>query len=402
MLSIFELDIKSLIGILVWGNATLAVLAFGYLKFHSAVDEKLPIKIFGFAKITQSFAFLFLFLRTIIPPAISIYLGNIFIFLGFLLESIVILIMIDSFTKNLRKIQIGIFVFFTVLMIALEISFGSDNLRMSVTSFGVLSLFIFPTYFYIFKKSIKSLRIYIGYFLLVVLSILFVRGIHALFSKDISLFSQTPLQSTTFIALILLLIVNCAGLLLIMCEKSGQKTKKYSDIDSLTDIPNRRYFMEKASSYFKRHQMSKSNVSILFIDIDEFKKINDVYGHVFGDQVLLELAQIIKGSVRPTDLICRYKDEEFLILLNETNKDHALIVANRIHRRFNALRTSKEPSKTSTISVGVYSKIPSETESLEDYIGKTHQILRQSAMTQHNKVFLYKEDYDELESDQNS
>lgn len=245
MLSIFELDIKSLIGILVWGNATLAALAFGYLKFHSAVDEKLPIKIFGFAKIIQSFAFLFLFLRTIIPPVISIYLGNIFIFFGFLLESIVILIMIDSFTKNLRRIQIGIFVFFTVLMIVLEMSFGSDNLRMSVTSFGVLSLFIFPTYFYIFKKSIKSLRIYIGYFLLVVLSILFVRGIHSLFSKDISLFSQTFLESTTFITLILLLIVSSAGLLLIMHEKSGQKTKEFSDIDCLTGIPTRHYFMEK-------------------------------------------------------------------------------------------------------------------------------------------------------------
>lgn len=95
--------------------------------------------------------------------------------------------------------------------------------------------------------------------------------------------------------------------------------------------------MDKACGYFKRHMVSQSPISILFIDIDFFKQINDQYGHQAGDEVLKQLAQVIQESIRPTDLCCRYGGEEFLVLLNETNEDQTLYKIKELGRNKVAL-----------------------------------------------------------------
>lgn len=101
-------------------------------------------------------------------------------------------------------------------------------------------------------------------------------------------------------------------------------------LDPLTGIFNRRYFENQLSKELQRASRYEHTLSILFIDIDQFKKINDEFGHQVGDHVLEQLSEILERSVRSVDVVARYGGDEFIILLPETKKNYALKTADRI------------------------------------------------------------------------
>ncbi len=104
-------------------------------------------------------------------------------------------------------------------------------------------------------------------------------------------------------------------------------------LDPLTGIFNRRYFENQLSKELQRASRYEHSLSILFLDIDQFKKINDEFGHQVGDQVLQELSQILERSLRSVDVVARYGGDEFIVLLPETKKKHATKTAQRILKR---------------------------------------------------------------------
>lgn len=128
--------------------------------------------------------------------------------------------------------------------------------------------------------------------------------------------------------------------------------------DPLTHLANRREFYNRVESEFKRTQRSASDLSILLIDIDHFKKINDTYGHEAGDQILIEIAGIIKSCLRQTDLAARTGGEEFGVFLPDTAGEGAYYVAERICNRVAKQTFKIGPEATSvscTVSIGVSS-----------------------------------------------
>ena len=121
--------------------------------------------------------------------------------------------------------------------------------------------------------------------------------------------------------------------------------------DELTKLPNRRAFAQSFLQETQRARRHRNPIAFLMIDLDHFKQVNDTYGHLQGDAVLFELAQILKTSARESDVCARYGGEEFALILQQTNESGARVLAERIRARV-ASATFPGGLKL-TISIGV-------------------------------------------------
>jgi len=145
---------------------------------------------------------------------------------------------------------------------------------------------------------------------------------------------------------------------------------KMAIIDPVTNIYNKRYFLERLNEEFSHARRTKIPISILMIDIDFFKKVNDTHGHLAGDMILQKLADIIKQKIRNEDIIARYGGEEFISLLRGTGKEGALVLAERIRLFIEGVNFEFEGHKIKiTISIGISSLEPgADFPTHEDFI----------------------------------
>ena len=142
----------------------------------------------------------------------------------------------------------------------------------------------------------------------------------------------------------------------------NEKLRKLSIIDGLTGLYNHRYFQERLREEFERTRRYRHSLSLIMLDIDYFKKVNDTYGHLFGDFVLKELARIIKESLRKTDIAARYGGEEFALILPETEIQGASALGERLRSRVEKHSFQmKGISLHITISLGAASIFPAES-----------------------------------------
>lgn len=139
-----------------------------------------------------------------------------------------------------------------------------------------------------------------------------------------------------------------------MRKKLEEELTKRATTDFLTGLDNRLAFMQKAEEEFKRAARYKSNFALLMIDVDKFKEVNDTYGHIVGDRVLKNVAQVCKKALRESDIIGRIGGEEFAVLLLESNLNTALVAAQRIREKVQDLVIESDEEKIQvTISIGI-------------------------------------------------
>jgi diguanylate cyclase (GGDEF)-like protein len=145
-------------------------------------------------------------------------------------------------------------------------------------------------------------------------------------------------------------------------QELNRELERLSHIDGLTQLANRRYFDARFQEQWQRGIREHASIAVLMLDIDEFKKYNDAYGHTAGDTCLQRVANAINVTLmRPSDLAARYGGEEFVVLLANTRMDGAINVADEILRRISDLNISHETSSvadTVTISIGVSAVVP--------------------------------------------
>ncbi len=138
-------------------------------------------------------------------------------------------------------------------------------------------------------------------------------------------------------------------------EVANQELKDKSTIDELSGLYNRRYYDQKSLAEFRRSRRNLTPLSLIIVDIDHFKKVNDNYGHLMGDKCIIATAKIIKSLLRrSTDIGCRYGGEEFCLILPETDAKGALALAQEVCQTIREQRVFGNETQISlTVSCGV-------------------------------------------------
>lgn len=128
----------------------------------------------------------------------------------------------------------------------------------------------------------------------------------------------------------LALVSTCLSLSWSASQQLAQKLKIQATIDLLTNLYNRRAFEEFAEKEVSRAEREQTYISVVLMDIDLFKQVNDTHGHQIGDKVLQEFSVRLKDSLRQYDILARYGGEEFMLLLPDTDRETALVIAEKL------------------------------------------------------------------------
>jgi diguanylate cyclase (GGDEF)-like protein len=175
-------------------------------------------------------------------------------------------------------------------------------------------------------------------------------------------------------------------------EDKNRLLERLSALDTLTGIANRRRFDDVLRQEWKRAARVGSCLSLLFCDIDHFKRFNDTYGHQAGDDCLVRVAQAMEDTLnRPADLAARYGGEEFVGLLVDTDAEGARLLAERVRVRVEGLEIEHSPSDVAavlTVSLGAAALVPKIGMRPEDLVNLADQALYAAKQGGRNRVVL--------------
>jgi diguanylate cyclase (GGDEF)-like protein len=166
--------------------------------------------------------------------------------------------------------------------------------------------------------------------------------------------------------------------------------KNLAIYDTLTGLYNRRYFDEKFGTEAQQAFVNKTSLSLVLIDIDHFKKVNDTFGHPEGDKILRGVASLLKNSVRKKDTVARYGGEEFILILPEANLEAASMIAERIRKLVeNTSFDIGNAHLNATISLGISSFPSHRARSKEELLKMADLALYRAKGEGRNRVNLY-------------
>ncbi len=146
-----------------------------------------------------------------------------------------------------------------------------------------------------------------------------------------------------------------------------EKVQELARIDEVTGFLNRRAFMERAEEEIQRAKRLGQPITLAMIDLDNFKQVNDIFGHQVGDQILQEISRLMRASIRNIDIVCRYGGDEFVILMPETTEDKGLNAMKRLNELLSNHVFEQEGQSfvvTNSIGLAPYSKASDSLEKM--------------------------------------
>ena len=208
----------------------------------------------------------------------------------------------------------------------------------------------------------KSIFAYIGYLILLILMFI---GIIKLRAGRLLAIRNSELG-----------VVNCK------LEEANTKLEQLSTKDSLTNLFNRRYFNIMLADRLKLSIRGNTYISLIMIDIDGYKAINDKFGHIAGDYLLIDIAETVRGITnRATDFTARYGGDELAVVLYDTDIDATMSIANKILEQLSKVKVRDKYSKEDyfiTASIGIVCEAPKFDSTIEEYIDAADKALYRS------------------------
>lgn len=186
-----------------------------------------------------------------------------------------------------------------------------------------------------------------------------------------------------FIALLVIILVMAFLLTFVIYQLrlNSVRLKQMANYDSLTNISNRNFLSHKIQYIIACAKRYREPLSVIFFDIDHFKKINDTFSHEYGDKALIELTQLIQNNLRESDLFGRWGGEEFLIVLPNTELDNAVTIADKLRK---LIEKYPFPHGSVTCSFGIAQWTRDETQ--EEWINRADQMLYVAKESGRNQV----------------
>lgn len=172
------------------------------------------------------------------------------------------------------------------------------------------------------------------------------------------------------------LVLTTMGFILMGRERANARHQQQALLDPLTGVPNRRALMDALERALAQAGRERRPVALLMVDIDWFKRVNDTYGHLAGDAVLVAVAQCLRGGLRGQDFIGRYGGEEFLALLPGTDASGARMVAEHLRTRVEhlAMPWASETIRV-TVSIGGHARIPDDAAGAQAMVDVADQAM---------------------------
>jgi diguanylate cyclase (GGDEF)-like protein len=199
-------------------------------------------------------------------------------------------------------------------------------------------------------------------------------------------------QGVIFLIALAVILITSVGFLLMHKERAEEAAKRLAVTDPLTGTFNRLTFLELGAREIARTRRTKGALSLLMLDIDHFKRVNDQFGHQAGDVALKCVVESLQGCLRREDLLVRYGGEEFCVLLPDVKLDHAALLAERaraaVERGGFSFRGKRSPL---TISVGVALLMRDSAEDIERLVSRADEALYSAKASGRNRVVIYPE-----------
>ena len=335
--------------------------------------------LWAYGSMTQALAYIFYGLRDTVSLEASSIPGNLFLYTAIVLYFLELHNYYNlPFRSKLAAIGASI------LALGLGIYYYSSvnpdiNARVILISLwsGVISLRIAVMIGRKFREYPTRSSILTGLGFLLSGSILIIRALVVGSGNQLisHLFTQNLLQDITFLNSFFMVLVTTFGYVLMLNERIQDDLHRLATLDSLTEIFNRRMIMEQVKREFERTKRESTPTSLILLDLDNFKFVNDTFGHLAGDALLRKMVAMVSAEMREYDSLGRFGGDEFLIVAANTSEDEANQIANRILEKINQTPVpwkDEEVCLEASAGVGTFNL---DDEEFEDALHRADQSL---------------------------
>lgn len=398
-MAFFDIDIPTAIKLCAMADLSIVALLWLY-RYEGGSKRALSFFVYG--QFLRALGMLLISFRGIIPLLLSAHVGNILVYIGIALEIFAFTLISPS---RFRLTEPLIAVVVTGALLFASIDFLYPDQAVAKTRYVLVSSLVISSLYALGGLSLfgatcsSRLRKGLGA-IFIVLALCFLGRLHPSFAHGMNIFTPGLIQSLTFVAILIATIVCGIGFMLLMHEAADKALRLAATTDALTGLANRRRFNEVLNTEFFRLKRSGAPLSLIILDVDYFKRFNDRYGHVQGDECLRAIGQAIKASVhRPPDLAARFGGEEFVVIAPETGANGALALAERIRHAVTRLEIPHEDNTAAphvTASLGVATRYASELETPESLVELADQALYQAKHSGRNQTQIRLRQEDEV------
>lgn len=343
------IDLKTIVFLDAFGNLIGALLIFAYTKRHFSKT----VKYHFYSQILFGMTFSLFFFNIFIANQFLLAIANCGLLFGGAFEVFAIMRLTKNESKTIKTTILFVCFFISLIQASLVLVIDLSDIRIGLLTITLSILWFMIVYFLLKQKNASLLQKLAGFIFLITTLTLMIRGIQAFDIRGtFHWFSPEFAQVLTFLSMFAIMVVNGFGVPLLVKERADEEILLAATFDSLTEIYNRKHFIEETEKGMEYANRKKINYSLIMIDIDHFKVINDTYGHQKGDVILRNFAKTISSELRKYDIFGRVGGEEFMIFLQDISKEEALTVAEKIRE---LVASNMVEGIQYTISLGVCS-----------------------------------------------